>query len=277
MSPEAGGAPSPSARPALEVEDLTVRFGGVTALDRVSLRVPTGTLVGLIGPNGAGKSTLFNACAGLVTPANGTVRLFGEDVGHLGPARRAQRGLGRTFQQMELFTSMSVEENVGLGLEAGLVGASPVRQFLSRRGESDRIADAVDTALDACRLTALARRPVGALSTGHRRLVELARAYAGGFPLLLLDEPSSGLDDSETAHFADVIRSMVAERGTAILLVEHDMALVMRVCSDIFVLDFGELIFQGTPPEVRTSPVVRSAYLGTQAGLETAEHRAEAT
>jgi ABC-type branched-subunit amino acid transport system ATPase component len=116
---------------------------------------------------------------------------------------------------------------------------------------------------------------VGALSTGHRRLVELARAYAGGFPLLLLDEPSSGLDDSETAHFADVITSMVSERGTAILLVEHDMSLVMRVCSHIYVLDFGELIFEGSPAEVRTSPAVRSAYLGAQAGLEAAEHRAE--
>ena len=262
--------------PALEVVGITVRFGGVTALDQVSLQVPAATLVGLIGPNGAGKSTLFNACAGLVAPAAGTVRLFGSDVGHLGPARRAQRGLGRTFQQMELFTSMTVEENVGLGLEASLVGSSPMRQFLSRRGEAARISEAVDQALDACRLTPLARRPVGALSTGHRRLVELARAYAGGFPLLLLDEPSSGLDDRETAHFAGVITSMVSERGTAILLVEHDMSLVMRVCSHIYVLDFGELIFEGSPAEVRTSPVVRSAYLGAPAGLEAAEHRAEA-
>jgi ABC-type branched-subunit amino acid transport system ATPase component len=260
--------------PALQVEGLTVKFGGVTALDRVSLQVPAGSLSGLIGPNGAGKSTLFNTCAGLITPAAGTVRLFGEEVGHLGPARRAQLGLGRTFQQMELFTSMTVAENVGLGLEAGLVGSSLVRQLLSRPGEATRVAEAVVEALDACQLTPLARRPVGTLSTGHRRLVELARAYAGGFRLLLLDEPSSGLDDRETDHFAEVITGMVRSLGTAVLLVEHDMALVMRVCSAISVLDFGELIFAGTPDEVRASPAVRSAYLGAHAGLESAQARA---
>ena len=268
-------APDLADAPALEVEGLTVRYGGVTALDEVFLRVPTATLVGLIGPNGAGKSTLFNTCAGLIAPAAGRVRLFGEDVGSLGPAKRAQRGLGRTFQQMELFTSMTVEENIGLGLEAGLVGSSVFRHFATSRGDVRRVSDAVEEALDACQLRSVARRPVGTLSTGHRRLVELARAYAGGFQLLLLDEPTSGLDDHETADLAEVITSLVTEHRRAILLVEHDMSLVMRVCSQLYVLDFGEMIFQGTPQEARTSPVVRAAYLGTGSALEAAEQRAE--
>jgi ABC-type branched-subunit amino acid transport system ATPase component len=138
------------------------------------------------------------------------------------------------------------------------------------------VAEAVEEALDLCGLTAIADRRVGTLSTGQRRLVELARAYAGGFPLLLLDEPSSGLDERESERFGDILSTIIERRGPAVLLVEHDMSLVMRICEYLYVLDFGELIFEGTPAETLASEVVRSAYLGAEEGLETAERRAGA-
>jgi ABC-type branched-subunit amino acid transport system ATPase component len=145
----------------------------------------------------------------------------------------------------------------------------------SRPGDRERIRTTLDDALTVCGLTDVAERRVGALSTGKRRLVELARAYAGGFSMLLLDEPSSGLDDVETDLMAEVLAAMVRERGSGILIVEHDMGLVMEICDYIYVLDFGEIIFRGTPAETLASPIVRSAYLGDEAGLEAAEHRAQ--
>jgi ABC-type branched-subunit amino acid transport system ATPase component len=258
----------------LDARGLTVRYGGATAVDAVSLRAPGARLTGLIGPNGAGKTSTFNACAGLVTPTAGSVFLDGADVSRLGAAERAQRGLGRTFQRMELFASMTVAENVALGREARLAGSSVLRQLLGRPGERARVAASADEALEVCGLTRIAHRRAGGLSTGERRLVELARAYAGGFSVLLLDEPASGLDETETAQLAEILGSMVSERGTAILIVEHDMALVMRICNYLYVLDFGELIFEGTPAETLASDVVRSAYLGAEEGLEAAEHQA---
>jgi ABC-type branched-subunit amino acid transport system ATPase component len=261
---------------ALDVEGLTVRFGGAVAVHDVSLQAPTGRITGLIGPNGAGKTTTFNACAGVIKADHGSVRLFGENVGHLGPAARAQRGLGRTFQRMQLFGSLPVAVNVALGREAGLASSSALRQLFSRPGDRDRVAEAVEEALNLCGLTAIADRRVGTLSTGQRRLVELARAYAGGFPLLLLDEPSSGLDDRETERFAAILRTIMERRRPAVLLVEHDMSLVMRVCEYLYVLDFGELLFEGTPEQTLASEVVRSAYLGAEEGLEAAERQAGA-
>jgi ABC-type branched-subunit amino acid transport system ATPase component len=261
---------------ALDVETLTVRFGGAVAVHDVSLQAPSGRITGLIGPNGAGKTTSFNACAGVIRPDHGTVRLFGEDVSHLGPAARAQRGLGRTFQRMELFGSLSVATNVALGREAGLAATGVLRQLIGVPGDRARVAAATEEALELCGLTAIAGRRVAALSTGQRRLVELARVYAGGFPLLLLDEPSSGLDERESERFAGILRTIMERRTPAVLLVEHDMSLVMRVCEYLYVLDFGELVFEGTPEQTLASDVVRSAYLGAEAGLETAERQAGA-
>jgi ABC-type branched-subunit amino acid transport system ATPase component len=257
--------------PSLEVVDLSVRYGGHLAVDHVSLSAPVGRLTGLIGPNGAGKTTTFNACSGLLRPTTGKVLLFGEDVTHHSPARRARRGLGRTFQRMELFTSMTVAENVALGREAGLAGSNPLRQLIGTRRSASAVRAIVDDALEVCGISQLASRPAGSLSTGQRRLVELARAYAGDYRLLLLDEPSSGLDPAESEHFGDILRRIVDERGLGILLVEHDMGLVMRVCEYLFVLDFGCLIFQGTPAETRSSPIVRAAYLGAEEELESFE------
>ncbi|MGH9281511.1 MAG: ABC transporter ATP-binding protein [Acidimicrobiales bacterium] len=248
----------------LEVRDLCVRYGGNVAVDGVSLSAPLGRLTGLIGPNGAGKTTTFNACSGLLRPASGHVLLFDHDVTRLGPAARARRGLGRTFQRMELFTSMTVAENVLLGREAGYGGSNPLRQFVATRHQRAAMRVATEEALEVCGISHLAGEPVEVLSTGQRRLVELARALAGDFRMLLLDEVSSGLDHSESEHLGRILRRLVDDRGIGILLVEHDMVLVMAVCDYLYVLDFGKPIFEGTVAEVQASPMVRAAYLGSE-------------
>jgi ABC-type branched-subunit amino acid transport system ATPase component/branched-subunit amino acid ABC-type transport system permease component len=246
----------------LSVEDVSVSFGGLKAADRITLHAPTGQITGLIGPNGAGKTTTFNACSGLVRPDSGTVRLDGRRINRTGPPARARRGLGRTFQQMELFDSLTVRQNVAMGAEGHHAGWNPIDHVLSRRTQRADTGRRTGDALALCGLTALAEQPVGALSTGQRRLVELARCVAGPFHLLLLDEPSSGLDHVETERFGGILRRVVGERNVGVLLIEHDMALVNRLCDRIYVLDFGKPIFQGTVAEVRASPVVRAAYLG---------------
>jgi ABC-type branched-subunit amino acid transport system ATPase component len=249
--------------PALSVRNLTVRYGGNVAVNDVTLGGSIGKITGLIGPNGAGKTTIINTCNGLLRPAGGAVTLFGEDVTRLRPARRARRGLGRTFQRLELCDSMTARENIALGAEARLSGDSPFRQFFSTRAQSQRLQAACDEAIEVCGLHGVSARPAGILSTGQRRLVELARAMAGGYTMLLLDEPSSGLDHSESEEFGRILRSLVGN-GVGILLVEHDMALVMSVCDYLYVLDFGALIFEGTPSETQASDIVRAAYLGSE-------------
>ena len=246
----------------LETSDLSVQYGGLRAANRVTLAAPLGRITGLIGPNGAGKTTTFGACSGLVRASEGQVFLVGEDVTHLSPQARAQRGLGRTFQRMELFDSLPVAANVALGLEAGLAGSRPWRHLWTKRSDVDRVRSAVSEALSRCGLQGLADRLAGELSTGQGRLVELARVVAGGFRMLLLDEPSSGLDRVETQRFGTILRELVQQLSTGILLVEHDMSLVLDVCDYVYVLDFGELIFEGTPDEVVSSDAVRAAYLG---------------
>ena len=248
--------------PGIEVEGLTVRYGGKTAVDGLSLAAPLGQVTGLIGPNGAGKTTTFGAVSGLVAPSAGTVRLFGRDVSRRPAAARARLGLGRTFQRPEVCPSLSVMDNVALGCEALAAGGNLWRQIVPRRNDTARLRERAAQALAACDITELADTPVAALSVGQRRLVELARVHAGGYRMLLLDEPSSGLDPAETARFGAVVRNLVAETGAGVLLVEHDMSLVMEVCDYLYTLDFGKLIFSGTPAETRASPLVRAAYLG---------------
>jgi ABC-type branched-subunit amino acid transport system ATPase component/branched-subunit amino acid ABC-type transport system permease component len=250
--------------PGLEVRHLSVRYGGHLAVDEVSLEAPLGRITGLIGPNGAGKTTTFNACSGLLKPSSGHVLLEGEDISSRSPAARARKGLGRTFQRMQLFDTMTVGENVSLGREAGLAGASVVAQVVGRPGDRSALAAATDDALRLSGISHLADAVTGQLSTGQRRMVELARALAGSFDVLLLDEPSSGLDRAETEQFGQALQRVVEERGTGILLVEHDMSLVMDICDYLYVLDFGELIFQGTAAEVGASSEVRAAYLGSE-------------
>lgn len=261
--------------PDLAVEHLTVRFGGVVAVDDVTLHAPEGVITGLIGPNGAGKTTTFNACTGVVAAA-GTIRLGDDDLVHLSTPARAARGLGRTFQRMELFDSMTVAENVALGPEAHFAARHPWSQFACGRHERRDINERTRMALERCGIESLMTSRAGDLSTGQRRLVELARAIATPFRFLLLDEPSSGLDVRETERFGEIVTRFVAETGTGILLVEHDMALVAGVCCYIYVLDFGMLIFKGPTSEVLSSEVVRAAYLGSDTPqLDVASHAVE--
>ncbi len=254
----------PARGPGIEVHHLAVYFGGLHAVEDVSLGAPMGLITGLVGPNGAGKTTTFNACSGLIKPTSGRVLLHGDDVTTIGPAGRSRLGLGRTFQRAELFNSLTVRENVALGREAFLAGGNPRTQLMSSRRDDATIARAVAEAIELTDIGALAGLQAGLLPTGQRRMVELARVLAGPFSVLLLDEPSAGLDGAETQKFGQILQTAVAERGMGILLVEHDMALVRQVCQNIFVLDFGRLIFEGTPQEMLASATVRAAYLGSE-------------
>jgi ABC-type branched-subunit amino acid transport system ATPase component len=248
--------------PDLRVAKVTVRFGGLTAVSDLSLHARAGIVTGLIGPNGAGKTTTFNACTGVVPAATGTVTLGQQSLGGMSTPARAAAGLGRTFQRIELFDSMSVTENIAMGPEGVLSSRKPWGQFFAPAGERREIAQRTREALGRCGLTGVANQRVRDLSTGQRRLVELARAIASPFRFLLLDEPSSGLDVHETEEFGRVLAGHVADTGIGVLLVEHDMALVAEVCTEIYVLDFGRLIWSGPTAQAMTSEVVRAAYLG---------------
>lgn len=249
----------------LVVENLSVRFGGLHAVADLSLCAPRKGITGLIGPNGAGKSTTFNACCGLVTPSAGKVSLGKTDLSGMSASRRARNGLGRTFQQMQLYESADVKANIAMGCEARLIGRNLVGQFFTSRHERRRMKERTEAALQACAIEAYADRSVVELPTGIRRLVELARVLAGEFDFLLLDEPSSGLNNIETERFGNLLLDYASgEHACGILLVEHDMSLVMEVCSYIYVMDFGKLIFEGTPEEVKASPIVQAAYLGAE-------------
>jgi ABC-type branched-subunit amino acid transport system ATPase component/branched-subunit amino acid ABC-type transport system permease component len=263
VSPDAAGQPPRAAvRQGLTVRDLSVRFGGVHAVVAVSIDAPGGKITGLIGPNGAGKTTTFNACSGLVRPSSGRVMLHDLDVTRKAAPRRARQGLGRTFQRTELFSSLTVRQNIAMGREASMAGANPLAQVIGSRHSHRIIAEAVDEALELTGTTRIADAQAGLLPIGQRRLVELARALAGPFDMFLLDEPSSGLDGHETEKFGQVLRTVVRERGCGILLVEHDMSLVREICDYVYVLDFGQLIFEGTTEEMQHSAQVRVAYLG---------------
>lgn len=233
----------------LRVEEVTVSFGGLRALDSVDIEVGRGMVTGLIGPNGAGKTTMFNVVTGLQRPERGRVILDGRDITGDGPKQRARLGLGRTFQRLELFGSLSARDNVLVALES--------RGMTGRRGRQ-----LADDLLARVGLATVADRQADVLPTGMARVLELARALACEPKVLLLDEPSSGLDNAEGDQVGDLLAEL-AGLGMAILLVEHDMELVMRICSKIFVLDFGRMIASGTPEEVRADGNVQAAYLGT--------------
>jgi branched-chain amino acid transport system ATP-binding protein len=238
----------------LRVDDVEVRFGGVQALKGVSLEVPDAALVGLIGPNGAGKTTLFNVITGLEKPSRGRVLMADQDVTSLPPHQRARRGLGRTFQRIEVFSSLTVHENV-------LAAAEARRSWGKDEPEPARSASEL---LERVGLRDVEHERVDKLPTGLLRLVEVARALASRPRLLLLDEPGSGLSTHESEALGDLLVDLVRD-GRSILLVEHDVELVMRVCQQIHVLDFGSIIATGTPDEVQRDPAVQAAYLGTSA------------
>ena len=236
----------------LEVAGVSVLFGGVLALDDVQLEVDEGLVTGLIGPNGAGKTTCFNVICGLQPPTRGKVTLAGVDVTGKKPFERARMGIGRTYQRLEIFGSMSVYENVRLGAE---VRAQWDRSWSD---PDDKAAEA----MDRIGLWDVADERADSLPTGTARLVELGRALTAGPRLLLLDEPSSGLSEDESDDLGVLLRSL-ADNGLGILLVEHDVDLVMSVCDRINVLDFGHILAVGTPAEIRASEAVQTAYLGT--------------
>jgi branched-chain amino acid transport system ATP-binding protein len=243
----------------LEVDGITKRFGGLTAVDDVSLRVVPGRVTSLIGPNGAGKTTLFNCLTGVHAASAGRVLLDGQDITSMPMHRRAQLGVGRTFQKLEVFAGMTVENNL-------LVAAESMARHRGQRGLSGRSAarDLTEQVLETIGLTAARRTLAGELSTGTLRLLELGRALCIQPRLLLLDEPGSGLDNHESEVLSEILRGIVAS-GVGILLVEHDVDMVMAISERIYVLDFGQLIASGTPSEIADNEDVRRAYLGVDA------------
>jgi ABC-type branched-subunit amino acid transport system ATPase component len=236
----------------LEITNVSVRFGGLLALSGVSVDVDPGYVTGLIGPNGAGKTTLFNVVTGLQPPAGGKVVMDDEDITYAKPHRRARVGMSRTFQRLETFGTLSVRDNV-------LVAAEMRHGWSREKFDAGSVTDEV---IERTSLTAVAGERVDTLPTGTARLVEVARALASKPRLLLLDEPSAGLNEGETDELGALLRSL-ADDGLAVLLVEHDMGFVMGTCSRIHVLDFGSIIAVGTPAEIQADPMVRSAYLGS--------------
>jgi branched-chain amino acid transport system ATP-binding protein len=236
----------------LEVRGVSVRFGGHLAVRDLDLDVGAGTITGLIGPNGAGKTTTFNVITGLQETESGVVSLDGEDISRLPAHARARRGLARTFQRLEVFGSLTARENV--------LTAAEIRRSWARDRGSDPGAD-TDRILELVGIDHVAHERVDAMPTGLARLVELGRALATQPKVLLLDEPASGLDDAESDSFADLLLRLAAD-GMAILLVEHDVHLVMQVCSLIHVLDFGALLAVGSPAEIQQDQAVLDAYLG---------------
>jgi branched-chain amino acid transport system ATP-binding protein len=275
---EAARVPAPESGPVvLALEDVSVRFGGVRALDGVSFEIVSGEVCGLIGPNGAGKTTLFDVISGVRRADGGRVRFEGTDVTSWGATRRAHAGMRRTFQRVQTFGWLSVEDNVlaaldwrggGGGMLADVV-AFPTRT----RRERERRAR-VEEVLEQCGLTAVRHDAAGSLPTGLARMVELARALADKPKLLLLDEPTSGLDETEAARLGERI-SEIRSGDCAVALVEHDVGFVMEQCDRVVVLDLGKVLAVGAPQAIRADPTVRAAYLGD--GSDNGEDKGSST
>jgi branched-chain amino acid transport system ATP-binding protein len=247
----------------LQINGLTKQFGGLLGLDKVSFSVPEGIIYGLIGPNGSGKTTLFNLITGILKTTAGTVHLKNELLTGLPPHRITRAGIGRTFQNIRIFREMTLLENVMVGmhdhLRYGLAGT-----FLalpSHRREEKQGRERARELLSWVSLDAKATIEAGSLSYGEQRKLELARALATGPKVLLIDEPAAGMNPAETEELMFEITG-ISQRGYTILLIEHDMRLVMGICQRIAVLNFGELIAEGPPGEIRCNPVVIEAYLG---------------
>jgi ABC-type branched-subunit amino acid transport system ATPase component len=243
-----------------------MRFGGLAALDDVSTAVRPGMILGVVGPNGAGKTTLFGVLSGLLQPTRGDVLMEGDRVTTRSPQYRARRGLLRTFQRVQLFAELSVREHLQLSYRSLHRRQSYLRDLLGLdlRAHDPTETERVDQLLDDLGLGDVRHQPAAALPLGTARLVEVGRALAAGPKVVLLDEPSSGLDSRETEQLAAVLLRARDREGVALVLVEHDLELVLGLSDRVDVLDFGRMIASGTPAGVRSDPEVQAAYIGTE-------------
>ena len=246
----------------LEADGVTKKFAGITALDGVSMKIEEGERVGLIGPNGAGKTTFFNCLLGVLPVDGGTVRIAGRDVTRAPAFKRARLGLGRTFQRIELFPDCTVRDHLFIAERMRRGDGRLWKDLLGLGGPRREEIERCDEVLDLLGLADLADEPIERLSLGQGRLVEVGRALMTEPKLLLLDEPSTGLDRAETAALAKTLRDVQERQGFSILLVEHDVELVTSFTTRSYVLDFGRLIAEGPPRQVMASAEVRAAYLG---------------
>jgi len=259
----------------LEIRDVSKAFGGVQAVNRVSLDVAQGDLVSVIGPNGAGKTTLLNMISGFYHPDRGQILVEGADVTHAAPSHVAERGVARTFQNIALFRGMTVLDNLMLGrhvhMKTGVVGAFIYWGLAQREEVTHR--KRVEDIIDFLRIQDLRKRPCGSLAYGLQKRVELGRALALDPKILLLDEPMGGCNHEEKEDMARFILDVNEEWGTTIILIEHDMGVVMDISDRVTVLDMGTRIAEGTPDEVRANPQVIKAYLGDPKGAPTERAR----
>ena len=263
--PSSGAVPPSERPPVLEVNGLTKRFGGISAVNDVTFTLHEGEIIGLIGPNGAGKTTIFDILSGLLTPDGGTIRFHGVDVTSWGADRRASLGLGRSFQDARIFPTLTVAENIAIGLERHLDERDHLAALLNLpavQEQEENVAFTVEDLIELMSLGAFRDKFVAELSTGSRRIVDLAMAIAHDPTVLLLDEPSSGIAQRETEALGPLLKRIQSEAGCALLVIEHDMPLISSISDEIIALDLGAVVTQGVPEVVLQDPHVVSSYLG---------------